>query len=140
MAIKQVSIFLENMVGRLATVSQLLGDAGINIRGLAVADTNDFGILRLLIDDVEAGVEVLMKNGIVCQYSEVCAVEIEPCPGSLAKALGVLRDAGVNVNYMYTVAEPGGPNAVMIFQFGDALDKAEEILANAGFKVLDKLA
>ncbi|MGI5925410.1 MAG: ACT domain-containing protein [Lentisphaerae bacterium] len=132
MAIKQLSIFLENRVGRLAAVAKALGDAGINIRGLSVADTKDFGILRLIVDDVVTAEKVLRSHDTVCQINEVTAVEVDNHPGGLAKVLVALNEAKVNVEYMYAIAEPKGERPVMIFRFSDAKDAARAALRQIG--------
>ena len=119
MSVKQLSIFLENRPGRLETVAQLLGDANISILALSVADTKDFGILRLLVDKTEQAGKVLCDNGILCQNSDVTAVEIGSAPGSLARILALFKEANVNVEYMYTMAEPIGEHPIMIFRFDD---------------------
>ncbi len=138
MAIRQLSIFLENRVGRLAAVAKALGDAGINIRGLSVADTKDFGILRLIVDDVIAAEKVLRSHDTVCQINDVTAVDVDNQPGGLAKVLTALNEAKVNVEYMYAIAEPKGVRPVMIFRFGEAKDVAMAALQQAGVHLYDE--
>jgi len=135
MSVKQLSVFLENRPGRLETVAQLLGDANISILALSVADTKDFGILRLLVDKTEQAGKVLCDNGILCQNSDVTAVEIGSAPGSLARVLALFKEANVNLEYMYTMAEPIGEHPIMIFRF-DNVDAALAILAKNGIHVL----
>ena len=137
MSVKQLSIFLENRPGRLETVAQLLGDANISILALSVADTKDFGILRLLVDKTEQAGKVLCDNGILCQNSDVTAVEIGSAPGSLARILALFKEANVNVEYMYTMAEPIGEHPIMIFRVDD-VKPALEILAKNGVHVLSE--
>ena len=137
MSVKQLSIFLENRPGRLETVAQLLGDANISILALSVADTKDFGILRLLVDKTDLAGKVLCDNGILCQNSDVTAVEIGSAPGSLARILALFKEANVNVEYMYTMAEPIGEHPIMIFRFDD-VKPALEILAKKGVHVLSE--
>jgi hypothetical protein len=137
MSVKQLSIFLENRPGRLETVAQLLGDANISILALSVADTKDFGILRLLVDKTEQAGKVLCDNGILCQNSDVTAVEIGSAPGSLARILALFKEANVNVEYMYTMAEPIGEHPIMIFRLDD-VKPALEILAKKGVHVLSE--
>ncbi|MDD4098464.1 MAG: ACT domain-containing protein [Lentisphaeria bacterium] len=131
MTIRQLSIFLENRAGRLAAVAKILGDAGQNIRGLSVADTQDFGILRLIVDNVDAAAKVLREHDVVCHINEVIAVEVANSPGGLAKVLAVLVNTKVNIEYMYAVAEPKTANPVMIFRFSDP-KTAEQALTQAG--------
>ncbi|MBO7620938.1 MAG: ACT domain-containing protein [Victivallales bacterium] len=137
MSVKQLSVFLENRPGRLETVAQILGDANISILALSVADTKDFGILRLLVDKTDLAGKVLCDNGILCQNSDVTAVEIGSAPGSLARVLALFKEANVNVEYMYTMAEPIGEHPIMIFRFDDA-KPALEILAKNGAHILSE--
>ena len=137
MSVKQLSIFLENRPGRLETVAQLLGDANISILALSVADTKDFGILRLLVDKTDQAGKVLCDNGILCQNSDVTAVEIGSAPGSLARILALFKEANVNVEYMYTMAEPLGEHPIMIFRF-DNHEAALAILAKNNIHVLSE--
>ncbi len=135
MSVKQLSVFLENRPGRLETVAQLLGDANISILALSVADTKDFGILRLLVDKTDLAGKVLCDNGILCQNSNVTAVEIGSAPGSLARVLALFKEANVNLEYMYTMAEPIGEHPIMIFRF-DNHEAALAILAKNNIHVL----
>ena len=135
MSVKQLSVFLENRPGRLETVAQLLGDANTSILALSVADTKDFGILRLLVDKTDLAGKVLCDNGILCQNSNVTAVEIGSAPGSLARVLALFKEANVNLEYMYTMAEPIGEHPIMIFRF-DNHEAALAILAKNGIHVL----
>ena len=137
MSVKQISVFLENRPGRLETVAQLLGDANISILALSVADTKDFGILRLLVDKTELAGKVLCDNGILCQNSDVTAVEVGSAPGSLARILALFKEANVNLEYMYTMAEPIGEHPIMIFRF-DNHEAALAILAKNNIHVLSE--
>lgn len=134
MTIRQLSIFLENRAGRLATVAKILGDAGQNIRGLSVADTQDFGILRLIVDNVDDAATILRQHDVVCHINEVIAVEVANAPGGLAKVLAVLVSTKVNIEYMYAIAEPKTANPIMIFRFSDP-KAAGEALRQAGLHV-----
>lgn len=124
MHVEQISIFIENKFGRLAEVTRILGDAGVNIRTLSLADTSDFGILRLIVNDTEKARTVLKERGFTVSKTEVVAVEIPDRPGGLADILQVLDADGINVEYMYAFVERCGENAVMIFRF-DETDKAD---------------
>ena len=134
MSVRQLSIFLENRPGRLVTVANVLGKAQCSILALSVADTKDFGIIRLIVDDIAKADEALHSNGILCQISEVTAVEIGSAPGSLAKVLELFNAAGVNVEYMYAIAEPRSTHPVMIFRF-DNPTPALEALKKADYHV-----
>ena len=137
MKVQQISIFLENKSGRLSEVTRILGDNGINIRALSLADTTDFGILRLIVNDTEKASTVLRKNGFTVGKTEVIAVEVEDRPGGLAKILEVLNKETINVEYMYAFVERSRNNAVIIFRFDDQnIDRAITLLKDAGIAVL----
>ena len=121
---KQVSIFLENKRGRLAEVTKLLADAGINIRALTLADTADFGVLRLIVNDRERCMRVLKEHDFAAQETEVVAAEIEDKPGSLNRIVDVLDRGGVNIEYIYTFLGKKGDNAIAVFKCGDAAHAA----------------
>ena len=135
MKVKQLSIFMENRAGRLAEVVRLMGEAKINIRALSLADTSDFGILRLIVNDVEKAVKVLRDAGHTVSLTDVVAVEVPDTPGGLASVLDPLRGAGVNVEYMYAFVEKATDKAVVIFRFENA-DAALKVLSKAGISVL----
>ena len=135
MKVEQISVFLENKAGRLAEVARVLGDAGINIRALSLADTTDFGILRLIVNDREAAKKVLKEAGFTVGITQVIAVEVEDKPGGLAKILKLLADEGINVEYMYAFVERSSGNAVLIFKLED-LDRAIDLLSSHGVKVI----
>ena len=134
MKVKQLSIFLENRAGRLSNVTKSLGDAGVNILALSLADTSDFGILRLIVNDVEKAEGVLKQNNFVCMINEVTAVEVEDKPGGLARILNLLVDKGINVEYMYAFSEAHTGRAALIFRFDDP-EKALGHLSSAGINV-----
>ena len=138
MKVEQISIFLENKPGGLAEVTKILKDAQINIRALSLADTTDFGILRLIVSDVEKAKESLKASGITVGRTVVVAVEVPDTPGGLNSILELLNQEGVNVEYMYAFVERSGENAVIIFRF-DNPDRAIELLTKAGFTVLKRL-
>jgi len=135
MKVEQISIFLENKSGRLAEVAEALAGAGINIRALSLADTSDFGILRLIVNDTEKAKKVLKDNGFTVGKTEVIAVEVADRPGGIAEILNVMRDGGINVEYMYAFVQKSGQHAVIIFRF-DELEKAIEALQKAGIRIL----
>jgi hypothetical protein len=135
MKVEQISIFIENKSGRLAEVSRVLGDAGVNIRALSLADTSDFGILRLIVNDREKAILVLKEKGFTVSKTEVVAVEVPDQPGGLASILQVLDSELINVEYMYAFVERCGDNAVIIFRF-DETEKAINTLTAKGFNVL----
>ncbi len=136
MRAEQISVFLENRAGRLAEVSAILAEADVNIRALSLADTSDFGVLRLIVDDNEKAKEALKKGGFTVGKTNVVAVEVEDRPGGLHKILNLLFQSNINVEYMYAFVQQSGSNAVMIFRF-DKTDKALSVLSENGIKVID---
>jgi hypothetical protein len=135
MKVEQISIFLENKPGSLENVTGILKDANINIRTLSLADTTDFGILRLIVNDVDTSIKVLKENGLRVSRTTVVAVEVPDRPGGLHSILEVLSKNGVNVEYLYAFVEKSGQNAVIIFRF-DAPDAAIDVLLKNGFTVM----
>ena len=138
MKVEQISIFLENKPGGLSSVTKALSDAKINIRALSLADTSDFGILRLIVDDVAKAKEVLNDQGFAVGKTHVVAVEVPDRPGGLNSILELLTGKGINVEYMYAFVNKRGANAVLIFRFDD-MDKALDALQASGMGVLHSL-
>ncbi|MCC8194996.1 MAG: ACT domain-containing protein [Deltaproteobacteria bacterium] len=134
MKIEQLSIFLENKAGRLAEVTNVLATANINIRALSLADTSDFGILRLIVNDHDTAKDALKAAGFTVGLTSVVAVEVPHVPGGLDTILQLLGKKGVNVEYMYAFMQKGD-NAVLIFRFNN-LDAAMEALREANIPVL----
>ena len=132
---EQISIFIENKEGRLAEVSAILRDAQVNIRALSLADTTDFGVLRLIVNDNDKATAALKREGFTVGKTQVLAVEVSDNPGGLNKVLDPLSEQDVNVEYMYAFANPQCKNAIMIFRFDDP-KKALEILAEKSIKVI----
>ena len=135
MRIRQRSIFLENKPGQLSAVCRALADAGINIATLSLADTSDFGIVRLIVDDHEKAKDVLSSRGHVVNVREVIAVCVPDRPGGMAEVMQTVDAAGVNVEYSYAFAFHKGEKAVLVFRFSDNA-KAESALKAAGFTTL----
>ena len=105
--IKQLSVFIENKPGRLAEMMQSISDAGVNIHALSIADTTDFGILRLIVDDADSAKEILKAQGLTVKVTEVLAVALEHKPGSLAHILRELGNAGASIEYIYASTNRG---------------------------------
>jgi hypothetical protein len=135
MKAEQISVFIENKSGRLAEVTRVLGEADVNIRALSLADTSDFGILRLIVNDREKAQTVLKGKGFTVSKTEVVAVEVPDRPGGLFQILNTLDCESINVEYMYAFVERCGENAVIIFRF-DETDKAINALQQKGFNIL----
>jgi hypothetical protein len=135
MRVEQISIFLENKSGRLAEVTDVLASGGVNIRALSLADTADFGILRLIVDRVDQAKQALKDKGFTIGRTEVLALEVPDRPGGLAEILRILGKAGINVEYMYAFVQRSLDNAIVIFRF-DELEKAIQVLTGAGVRIL----
>ena len=135
MKVEQISIFIENKSGRLAEVTKVLGEAGVNIRALSLADTSDFGILRLIVDKTDVAQSALKERGFTVSKTEVVAVEVPDRPLGLYSILQVLDQSSVNVEYMYAFVERCGENAVIIFRFDNA-EEAIRVLTENGMTVL----
>ena len=135
MKVEQISIFLENKPGGLEDATRILKEANVNIRTLSLADTSDFGILRLIVNDVEKAVAALKAQGLRVSRTTVVAVEVPDRPGGLHSILEALSKQGVNVEYLYAFVERSGQDAVIIFRF-DNPDAAIEVLQKSGFTVL----
>jgi hypothetical protein len=101
--VKQLSVFIENKAGRVSEVSDVLGKAGVNIRGFAVSDTADYGIVRLVVDDPDAGLRALHDAGFTVKEGDVICAELPDQPGALAAVLKIVSDAGVNIEYVYSL-------------------------------------
>jgi len=136
MKVEQISVFLENKPGALADVTRILGEAGVNIRALSLADTKDFGILRLIVNDNEKAREVLGRKGLTVRKTEVVAVEVPDRPGGLAEILKVLSEASINVEYLYAFVQQSGENAIIIFRF-DEIDRAIAALSEKKVRILE---
>lgn len=137
MKINQISIFIENTKGRLAEVCTILGENKINIRALTIAESPEFGILRVVLDKPEEAKEILKKNGFIATSADIVAVEVSDDPGGLAKALKALADNNINVQYMYGFVEKATDKALMVFKF-ENIDQAIDILKSKGINVVDK--
>ncbi len=140
MKVEQISVFLENKPGTLEDATRVLKEANINIRTLSVAETVDFGILRLIVNDVEKANKVLKESGFRVSKTPVVAVEVPDKPGGLHNIMEVVSKEGINVEYLYAFVEKSGQNAVIIFRF-DNPEKAIEVLTKNKFTVIpgDKL-
>lgn len=136
-AIKQISLFVENKPGRMAKVSKTLSDAGVNIRALTVAEAGDFGVIRMVVDDPEKGYQVLHDNGFTVSETEVLAVEMKNIPGGLYEIVNTLGESNVNVDYAYAFVTTKAERALLIIRV-DNLEKAREVLTSAGVKLATK--
>jgi len=129
MIIKQISIFMENTTGRLADVTDLLAKAGINLRAISIADTTDFGILRMVADKPDEAVQLLKNAGFTARETDVIGVEVPDHPGELARIMALFRDEGVSIEYLYASLEHREDKAVIVLKVDDI---------NAGLAMLEK--
>ena len=133
---KQISIFLENRRGQLYQICRDLAEAGVSIVTLSLADTSDFGIVRMIVDDYEKAHETLTDKGHVVNVCKVVAVCVPDRVGGMAEVLAALDKAGVDIEYSYAFAEHRGEKAVLVFRFADNA-KAEAALAAGGFSTVE---
>jgi hypothetical protein len=135
MKVKQLSIFVENQPGRLASVARSLGDAGINIMAMTIAETREFGVVRMIVADPEAGKAALKEAGFTVKITEVLAIEVKDEPGAVAGALTIFEKNKLNVEYMYSFVSTKENAARLVFRF-DEIDNAVKTLAGLDVKVL----
>ena len=136
MKIKQLSVFLENKPGHMSAICKRLAEANISILTLSLADTQQFGILRLIVGDWERAMKLLQEAGCVVRIAEVVATEIDDRPGGLAYILGILEEANVNIEYMYAFTFHKADKAILVFRF-DNPDAAVQILQDKGVNMFD---
>lgn len=134
--VKQISVFLENKGGRLAEVTKTLGDSGINIRALSIADTKDFGILRLIVNDPDRACAVLKEAEFTVSERDVLAIGIDDEAGALSKALGVLQQNDIVIEYMYAFSGKSGDKPLVILKLSDN-EKAIKVLRDNGISVIE---
>ncbi len=139
MKIHQISLFLENKPGHLNAICRTLAEADINIVTLSLADTQQFGIVRLIVEEWQKAKEILENAGYVVNVREVVAATVADRPGGMAELLDVIGKAGVNIEYMYAFTFRHGKEAVLVFRF-DNPDRAIEVLQAAGRDVLDAVS
>lgn len=138
MAIKQLTVFVENKAGYLSEITKLFAESKINMKALSIADTKDFGLLRLIVDRPSDALSVLEKHGYLGKITEVIGVEIPNETGSLSRALSALADSGVNVEYLYAFLSGTPDSAYVVIKATDV--SAEDILKKAGFKEIKGLS
>ncbi|HPV42283.1 MAG TPA: ACT domain-containing protein [Spirochaetota bacterium] len=138
MNVTQLSVFMENKPGHLQNVLKTLADQNINIITLTIAETSDFGVLRMIVNDPEKAKKVLHDARITCSTTEVLAVELDDKPGSLFKAIDTFSKNSLNIEYMYAFTEKRGDRAVMIFRFDD-IEAAKKAMAQEGYQVVKNI-
>lgn len=135
MKITQISVFLENRKGRLSDVCSLLGSNGVNIRALTIAETESFGVLRIVVDKSDSAIKLLRENQFVANFTDVVAIEVPDQPGGLASVLKVFADNNVNIEYMYGFVEKFSDKALLVMRFEDT-DFAQQVLAKHNVSVV----
>ena len=135
MAVKQLSVYLENEKGSLAGAAQLLAEAGVNCRSMCIADTKDFGVLRIIADEPELAEKTLKEAGYAAKLRDVVGFEIPDRPGGLAAALSILDANNINLEYMYVLIPKARPSALVVARV-DNNDRTEELLVQNGIRVL----
>jgi hypothetical protein len=135
MKIHQISLFVENKPGHIATPARLLAQEGVDIRALYLADTQQYGILRIIVSDWEKAARTLEAHGFVVKVTDVLAILVNDRPGGLADVLGTLEGTGINIEYMYAFSDVRGDEAILIFCFADT-DVAIARLQAAGIKLM----
>ncbi len=135
MRVEQISVFLENKAGRLTEITAVLAEAGVNIRALSMADSSDFGILHLIVNNNDKARTALKEHGFTVAKTDVVAVEVEDRPGGLNRILAILSKHQINVEYMYAFVQHSGKDALMVFRFDD-IDGAVELLKKNDVTVL----
>ena len=138
MSVKQISVFLENSAGKLSEMTELLASGNIDIRALSLAETRDFGIVRLIVSDTDAAEKTLREGGFMARSTPVLAYAVPDEPGGLNTLLAHFNRAGINIEYMYAfLGGPGTDHACMIFRVGDTRE-AEKKLAGAGLRAISQ--
>ena len=135
MAIKQLTVFVENKQGTLVTVTDILSKHNVNLRALSIAETQDFGILRLIVNDEETAEKVLKEEGYLIKITEVVGVKIGDAPGKLSEALHIIANNGINIDYLYAFMARTEKHAYVVIRVEDNI-AAETALENAGFHII----
>jgi len=135
MKVKQISVFLENTTGRLAEVTKTIANAGINLRAISIADTADFGILRIIVDKPDKGMEVLKNAEFTAKLTEVIGIILDDEPGGLMKVMDIFNRDGVNIEYLYSSLINENGSVVIIFKVED-IDHGLEIVEKSGLEAI----
>ena len=135
MAIKQLTVYVENKKGAMASLTDVLAGNDVNIRALSIAETEDFGLLRIIVDNETAATKILEDNGYLMKAIDVVGVKIGDAPGKLARALDIIDEAGINIEYLYAFLTRTEKHAYVVIRVADN-DAAEKALENAGFHLI----
>lgn len=137
MKLTQISVFLENKKGRLYEVCSILGENNINIRALTIAETESFGVLRIVVDKTDQAIKVLKENDFVANITDVVAVEVGDQPGGLAQILKILSQHDINIEYMYGFVEKFSDRALLVFRFEDT-ETAQKVLIDNNINIVTR--
>ncbi len=137
MLVKQISVFVENKLGRMAEILDVLNKNSIDISALSIADTTDFGVLRMIVSDTDLAKKVLRESGVVVKTTQVIAASIEDRPGGLSEVLNVINDGEITIDYLYAFAGRGKTKAMVVIK-SNYPDKAVELLEKAGIKTANQ--
>ncbi len=135
--IRQLSVFVTNKAGRLAFITNCLAAAQVNIRAMFMADTTDYGIFRLIVDDCEKAEKALTRAGLTASITEVIGIKVEDKPGALAEAVSLLSDAEISVDYMYAYNTPNSGSASIFLHVSD-IEAACQVLEKGGVKLISQ--
>ncbi len=135
--IKQISVFVENKKGRLAKITDVLGQGGIDLIALSIADTTNFGIMRCIVNDPDKAIALLKDGGFTASTTEVIVAEVMDKPGGLAHVLALLDKAGISVEYLYSFVRTPSENALILFRVED-IAAAMQVLKTGGVKLLEE--
>ena len=135
MSIQQISVFLENRAGQLAEITKVLAGEGIDLRAISIAETSDYGVLRMIVDDAQKASSILLQHGDILSMTPVWAVEVPDRPGGLAELLGVLAENQIAVEYMYSLFTHCAGNAYMVLRISDE-EKFNTALQAKGIKIV----
>lgn len=135
MSIKQLSVFVANKAGKLVEVTKLLADNGIDLRAMSIADTQDYGIMRLIVNDLEKAKKILEDNGNIFKITDVIGVEIPDSPGGMSKVISILSQNGINIEYLYAFISRSKEYAYVVLRVRDE-QKAQQILLEQGVNLL----
>lgn len=137
MFIKQISVFIENRHGRLTEFTSLLGENGVDLIALSIADTTNFGILRAIVSDNDKALSIIRDQGYTANLTEVLAVAVPDVPGGLSGVLALLRDNDISIEYLYSFVRRVGNDAIIIFRV-DQPEKAGNLLKKQGIRLLEQ--
>lgn len=137
MSVHQISVFLENRAGQLAEITNDVAAAGIDLRAISIAETADYGVLRMIVDDADKATSILLNHGYILSMTPVVVVAVPDVPGGLAPVLGVLAEGNIDIEYMYSLFTHKEGKAYMVFRISDE-EKFIALLAQHGMKPADK--